>query len=170
MNYKIIRDGVKVPSKRLEDAGYDLYGVDCDELRTKGYIVDLIKHDGEINETSVVNGLCGGVETMYRFPAGEVVMIPIGLATEIIPGVVGIIKERGSTGSKGLAVRCGVIDSGYRGEWFIGIVNVGREDVYYPIEKAIAQVVFVKYESPEWELGELGESERGEGKLGSSEK
>lgn len=151
MNYKMVREGAIKPSKRLEDAGYDLYGVDCDELRAKGYIID-----------------CGDKEAMYRFPAGEVVMIPTGLCTEIAPGVVGIIKERGSTGSKGLAVRCGVIDSGYRGEWFVGIVNVGNEDIYYPAKKAIAQVVFVKYESPEWKEGDLSESERGEGKLGSS--
>lgn len=167
MNYRMVRDGAVKPSKRLEDAGYDLYGVDCDELRVRGYIVDVAK---EQKENLHDRGNYAGVETLYRFPAGEVVMIPTGLATEIAPGVVGIIKERGSTGSKGLAVRCGVIDSGYRGEWFVGITNVGNEDIYYPIEKAIAQVVFVKYESPEWEEGTLGESERGEGKLGSSKK
>ena len=160
MNYKMVRDGAIKPSKRLEDAGYDLYGVDCDELRAKEYIIDKIQEEKDR----------GDKEAMYRFPAGEVVMIPTGLCTEIAPGVVGIVKERGSTGSKGLAVRCGVIDSGYRGEWFIGIVNVGNEDVYYPVKKAIAQVVFVKYESPEWEEGELSGSERGEGKLGSSKK
>lgn len=106
----------------------------------------------------------------YVFEPGELKMIPTGLRTEFPAGYVGIIKERGSTGSKGLAVRCGVIDSGYRGEWFIGIVNVGKERVVYPKEKAIAQVVWVKAEELEFEDGELGESERGEGKLGSSGK
>lgn len=130
-------------SKRSEDAGYDIYGVPTrDEL------------------------LAGS----YCFKPGELRMIPTGLKTEFPKGYVGIIKERGSTGSKGLAVRCGVIDSGYRGEWFIGIINVTNEVVYYPTTKAIAQVVFVQHEELELVEGELEESERGEGKLGSSGK
>ena len=136
-------NGERVPSKRAEDAGYDIYGI--------------------ANQEEVNRGT-------YIFVPGEVRMIPTGLRTEIPQGYVGIIKERGSTGSKGLAVRCGVIDSGYRGEWFIGIVNVGKEIVEYPIEKAIAQDVFVKAEDVEWVQEELSESERGEGKLGSSGK
>lgn len=40
-----------------------------------------------------------------------------------------IIKERGSTGSQGIAVRCGVIDSGFRGEWFIALTNTTRQTI-----------------------------------------
>ena len=34
-----------------------------------------------------------------------------------------VLKERGSTGSKGMAVSAGIIDSGFRGYWFVAINN-----------------------------------------------
>ena len=53
----------------------------------------------------------------------ETKMIPTGLASAFSPSYVAIIKERGSTGTKGMGQRSGVIDSGYRGEWFLPITN-----------------------------------------------
>jgi dUTP pyrophosphatase len=46
--------------------------------------------------------------------------------------------------------------------------NLGRAD--YKIEKGdrIAQLVVAKYESINWEEGDLGDSERGSGGFGSS--
>jgi len=46
--------------------------------------------------------------------------------------------------------------------------NLGRVD--YVIEKGdrIAQLVIARYETIEWEEGELGDSERGAGGFGSS--
>lgn len=102
--------------------------------------------------------------------------------------------DRGSTGSKGMHVHCGVVDNGYRGEIFICIKNdndypiiVTRsvdkpyfEDLpkifYYPANKAIAQLIPVaqpvvkssQCNAEEWEL--LCNTERGKGKLGSSGK
>lgn len=83
-----------------------------------------------------------------------------------------------------------VIDSGYRGEWFIAITNhntqplviakesanVAFEDaIIYPYEKAIAQCIMV--EVPKLQIEEMSyddllkiESERGTGALGSSGK
>ena len=83
-----------------------------------------------------------------------------------------------------------VIDSGYRGEWFIAITNhnpkplviakesanITFEDVIiYPYEKAIAQCIMV--EVPKLQIEEMSyeellkiESERGTGALGSSGK
>lgn len=46
---------------------------------------------------------------------GQVVMIPTGIAAATSEENGFIIKERGSTGIKGMAVRAVVIDSGYRG-------------------------------------------------------
>ena len=101
-----------------------------------------------------------------------------------------IIKERGSTGSKGIGQRCGVIDSGYRGEWFIALTNhnqvplvIAKESVkdqfqgciVYPYEKGICQCMMV--EVPKLKIEEMSyeqllkiESERGTGALGSSGK
>lgn len=140
---KKLSDAAIIPSKRDEDAGYDIYGIPSLEEETKGY---------------------------YNFGPGGLTMIPTGIATEIPKGYVAILKERGSTGSKGLAIRCGVIDSGYRGEWFVCINNTTDQTVRYPVEKAIAQAVFVKAEGVDFIEDELSTSERGAGKLGSSGK
>lgn len=53
----------------------------------------------------------------------ETKLIPTGIASACNPKYGFILFERGSTGSKGIARRCGVIDSGYRNEWFIGLTN-----------------------------------------------
>ena len=44
----------------------------------------------------------------------ETRMIPLGVASAFSEDWVMILKERGSTGTKGIAQRAGVIDSGYR--------------------------------------------------------
>lgn len=56
-------------------------------------------------------------------------LIPTGIASCCSDDYGFIIKERGSTGSQGIAVRCGVIDSGFRGEWFIALTNTTIETI-----------------------------------------
>jgi len=120
----------------------------------------------------------------------ETKLIPTGIASAFSPDYVAVIKERGSTGTKGIGQRCGVIDSGYRGQWFIPITNhnsktlvIAKEKavkyfehaIVYPYEKAIAQCLMVVV--PKLEIEEVShdellkfESERGAGMLGSSGK
>jgi len=50
-------------------------------------------------------------------------MIPTGIASAFSDDYVMVLKERGSTGTKGMAIRAAIIDSGYRGEWFVPINN-----------------------------------------------
>lgn len=121
----------------------------------------------------------------------EVKMIPTGIASCVSDDWGLIVKERGSTGLKGMAVRAGVVDSGYRGEIFIAINNTGdypiiiaKESVdkillagatVYPYEKAIAQLVLVnvpkaKVEELYYEELQAIPSQRGDGKLGESGK
>lgn len=59
----------------------------------------------------------------------ETKLIPTGIASCCSDDYGFIIKERGSTGSQGIAVRCGVIDSGFRGEWFIALTNTTTETI-----------------------------------------
>ncbi len=123
----------------------------------------------------------------------ETKMIPTGLASAFSSDYVAIVKERGSTGTKGIGQRAGVIDSGFRSEWFIPITNhnekqliiakkhvsfldgIKSNSIIYPYEKAIAQVIMVevpKLSIEETTLEEIlsYESERGTGSLGSSNK
>jgi dUTP pyrophosphatase len=116
-----------VPTKRSEDAGFDLYA--C------------------FDEQEIV------------ISPGEIKIIPTGIATAFDPSMVLFVKERSSTGSIGLSLRMGVIDSGYRGEIMVGLNNTTKKDiiitkavtqvtkeekqVLYPYTKAIAQGVFL---------------------------
>ncbi len=122
----------------------------------------------------------------------ETVLVPTGIASAFSSGYVAILKERGSTGVKGMGQRAGVIDSGYRGEWFVPITNHNAKpviivkDTYegelpyedyisYDYKKAITQCIMVVV--PKLSISEINydelvkiESERGTGMLGSSGK
>lgn len=121
----------------------------------------------------------------------EVVLIPTGIASSLLPKYRFIVKERSSTGTKCMAVRAGVIDSGYRGEWFIAMNNTGRKNIIiskhvntlietdhnilYPYTKAIAQanleiVPAVKTKTITFEELQAIPSERKAGKSGDSGK
>lgn len=126
----------------------------------------------------------------------EIKMIPTGIASAFDSKYVMILKERGSSGTKGMATRCGVIDSGYRGEWFVPINNTTNKNIIisklseeelknqgvdtsssivYPYTKGICQAILVpvpKVEVREIPLDKLKgiKSQRGEGALGSSGK
>lgn len=65
---------------------------------------------------------CFNEDYIKIFPH-ETKLIPTGIASACDNDYGFLLRERGSTGSKGIALRCGVIDSGYRNEWFIGLTN-----------------------------------------------
>lgn len=134
-------------------------------------------------------------DDFIMIPPHETIMIPTGIASCCSDDYCFILKERGSTGTKGIAQRCGVIDSGFRNEWFAPITNttdhtiiICKSDcsfdksvaeklgyVIYPYEKAICQALLVsvpKVKVTEVTYDELKEipSERGLGMLGSSGK
>ena len=176
-----IRPEAQIPSKRLEDMGFDIYA--CFD------------------------------EDYIEIGPHETKLIPTGIASSCDPEYGFVLRERGSTGSKGIALRCGVIDSGYRNEWFVGLTNtaecsivisklnkfdtvalickevgfdfelsskeekeeISESFILYPYTKAIAQALVIPV--PEVEVEELSyedlqaiPSERGLGALGSSGK
>jgi dUTP pyrophosphatase len=99
------------------------------------------------------------------------VLIPTDIALEIPVGYVGIIKPRSGLAYKhGLDVLAGVIDSDYRGN--IGVVIQNEDSVKsFTVESGmrIAQIVFIKHESVEFEeVEDFGSTERGDGGYGST--
>lgn len=60
----------------------------------------------------------------------ETKLIPTGIASSCGAEYGFVLRERGSTGSKGIALRAGVIDSGYRNEWFVGLTNTTNKILY----------------------------------------
>lgn len=157
-----VRPTAIIPTKRDEDAGFDIYANFEDDF------IIINPH----TTTLIPTGIASACDTDYCF----------------------ILKERGSTGTKGIAQRCGVIDSGYRNEWFVPITNTTNKKIaivkkdadyifmrntsgytIYPYEKAIAQALIIpvpKVNIEELTFDELKEiaSDRGMGSLGSSGK
>jgi dUTP pyrophosphatase len=65
----------------------------------------------------------------------------------------------------------GVVDAGYRGEVFVGLVNTGTEVQSFAAGEKVAQIIIQKIEQPTIELvNELDETDRGEGAFGSTGK
>ena len=160
-----VRPTAKIPTKRDEDAGYDIYA--------------------------------NFEEPFILINPHETVMIPTGIASACDTDYCFVLKERGSTGTKGMAQRCGIIDSGYRSEWFVPITNttddyiiIAKSDdtstdvfgsipmkkiIRYPYEKAICQALVIPVPTVDVEEYTYEErlaipSNRGTGALGSSGK
>lgn len=93
-----------------------------------------------------------------------------GIAVQIPNGYVGLVWDKsGLSHKKGLKTLGGVIDAGYRGEVFIGVVNLGAEPITFEAGDKVAQMLIQKVEHPEIvEVEELGDADRGMGAFGST--
>lgn len=130
---------------------------------------------------------------------GETKLVPTGIASAIPTNYYIQIHERGSSGSKGIKYSAGVIDSSYRGEWFLATTNSNKKPILitkididsleqnikniiyngyivYPYNKALFQgvihCVHNQLERCEITYEDVLKipSKRGDGKLGSSGK
>jgi dUTP pyrophosphatase len=88
--------------------------------------------------------LCTAIDRPVVLAPGERALLPTGLALEIPPGYEGQVRPRsGLALKKGIALvnSPGTIDSDYRGEVGIIIINHGRENVEIHPGDRIAQLV-----------------------------
>ncbi len=101
---------------------------------------------------------------------GERRLIPTGLFVEIPPGTEAQIRARSGLAIKhgiGLVNGVGTVDSDYRGEWNIPLINWGQEPYTVQNGDRIAQVVFASYTKAEFSIvSEISQSDRGEGGFG----
>lgn len=126
-------------------------------------------------------------------------LVPTGIASAVPENYYIQIQERGSTGSKGIKYSAGVIDSSYRGEWFLATTNTNNKPILitkmdiaslpenvkeliekayivYPYTKALFQGIVhcvhneLSVEEITFEELQKIPSQRGDGKLGSSGK
>ena len=98
--------------------------------------------------------------------------MPTGLAMAIPEGYVGLIFARSGLATKhGLTpANCvGVIDSDYRGEIVVALVNLGAEDYVIQPGERVAQLVIVPCAQPTLvETETLPQTQRGTGGFGST--
>ncbi len=109
----------------------------------------------------------------FTLKPGQRALVPTGVAVAIPPGYAGLILPRsGRAFKEGLALvnSPGLIDSGYRGELKVVLVNLDFEEpIYVGRGDKIAQLVVQRIENVELELvDKLPSSERGSQGFGSS--
>jgi dUTP pyrophosphatase len=104
---------------------------------------------------------------------GERASVGTGIAVAVPEGCAGLVLPRSGLARKhgiGLANAPGLIDSGYRGELRVLLLNADRsEEFEVAVGDRIAQLLLVRYESgPVEEAESLDETTRGEGGFGST--
>ena len=143
LKIKKLRDGAVIPKRATPgSAGMDLYAV-LDEEKT--------------------------------IEKGEILLVPTGIAIELpdenyvayLFARSGLAIKHGIT----LANCVGVIDSDYRGEVCVGLVNVSNTPYTITPGERIAQLVISPVSlMPTMEIDTLSDTERGEGGFGSTGK
>lgn len=112
------------------------------------------------------------VPSGIKIKPGEVKLVPTGLYLEIPKGYEIQVRARSGLALKnsiGVANGIGTIDSDYRGELCVILVNFGQNEFVVKNGDRIAQMVLNKYEPIEFVVyEELSSTERGEGGFGSS--
>lgn len=105
---------------------------------------------------------------------GETAWIPTGIALEVPAGCAGLVYARSSLGVKrGLAPanKVGVIDSDYRGEIRVVLLNHGKEPQTILSGERVAQFIITPVLTPAYEeVPELSDTSRGTGGFGSTGK
>jgi dUTP pyrophosphatase len=116
--------------------------------------------------------LLADVEEDVVLAAGERRVVPTGLALAIPPGYEGQVRPRsGLAAREGLTVlnAPGTIDSDYRGEVQVLLVNLGQTAVRIRRGDRIAQLVVAPVSTVVWdEVAALPQSPRGGGGFGST--
>lgn len=112
------------------------------------------------------------IETPIELKPFDRVLVPTGLYISIPVGCEGQIRGR-----SGLALNYGItlangigtIDSDYRGEIKVILINLSKENYTINNGDRIAQIVFNEYINSKWiEVSELTETKRGKGGFGHS--
>lgn len=114
--------------------------------------------------------LCAAIDDQMTLMPGEISLVPTGLAVSIPPGYEFQIRPR-----SGLAVKYGIsiinapgtIDSDYRGEICVALINFGKERFVIRRGERIAQMVLAQVQTASLNLVEvLDSTEREAGGFG----
>lgn len=116
--------------------------------------------------------ICASVERPLILEPGQIALVPTGLAMAMPHGYEAQIRPR-----SGLAVKQGVtvvnspgtIDSDYRGEIKVGLINLSHNAYTIQRGERIAQMIIQQVcQARVTEVAELDETERNEGGFGST--
>ena len=105
-------------------------------------------------------------------PPGEWRLIPVGIAIALPAGFEAQVRPRSGLAAKH-GISCvntpGTIDSDYRGELKVNLINHGKVDFNVKRGDRIAQMIIAPVTQAVWQVAEtLDETERGTGGFGST--
>ena len=135
-------------------------------------IVNKGPHPLPVYQTSGSAGmdLCAWLTDPIILKPMERKLVPTGLYIALLPGYEAQVRPRsGLSIKKGLSLvnAVGTIDSDYRGEVMVPIINLSTETQEINDGERIAQMIIAKYEQISWERVEvLDETSRGAGGFG----
>ena len=116
--------------------------------------------------------LASAADEPIEIAPGGRVAVPTGLAFEIPPGFEGQVRPRSGLARKfGITLpnAPGTVDSDYRGEVKVALVNLGREPATIAPLERIAQIVFARHGTARLEVvAQLETTNRGAGGYGST--
>ena len=116
--------------------------------------------------------LYANVKEEVTVEKGSIKLIPTGIRIALPEGFEAQIRPRSGLALKNgisLVNSPGTIDSDYRGEIGVIVINLGENDFVVKRGDRIAQMVINRYKKVEWtECADLDETERGEGGFGHS--
>jgi dUTP pyrophosphatase len=116
--------------------------------------------------------LCAAIDEPVTMRPGDIRPFPTGIGVEIPEGYELQIRPRSGLAYKSRVTMLngvGTIDSDFRGEMHVLLMNYGDKDFVVEPGMRIAQGVVARYERIEWvEVDELSETERGAGGFGST--
>lgn len=114
------------------------------------------------------------LEEAVTIQHGETVFIPTGIALEVPKGCAGLVYARsGMAAKRGLAPanKVGVVDSDYRGEIMVALLNHGSAAQVVENGERIAQFLITPVLQPAYmEADNLSDTERSTGGFGSTGK
>ncbi len=107
----------------------------------------------------------------YIVQPGERKIFPVGIALEFEHGYAAILKDKSGISKAGLHTFGGVYDAGYRGEYFVGLVNFSSVPYHFEKGDKLGQLIIFPVAIAELEeTDELTDSSRGTGGYGSTGK
>lgn len=143
----------------------NIVNVKC--LASKGAIIPEYKTSGAAGAD-----LCALLESPLTIPAGKFAMVPTGLFFEIPEGYEIQVRPRSGLAAKnGVTVlnTPGTIDSDYRGEVKVILINLGEADFTINSGDRIAQMVIAPVTQAVFTVTDsLSATQRGEGGFGST--
>jgi dUTP pyrophosphatase len=100
---------------------------------------------------------------------GKVLPVPTGIQAAIPTGHVGLIWDKSGISLSGVHRLAGVVDSGYRGEIKVVMINLSDQDYVITRGMKIAQMLIQPVLQVEiHEVDDLEDTDRGEGGFGST--